>query len=78
MTAITPAYAHAYQTFCLAMHPLGVRTTLSDFPNPSPGILTFPMIVPLQENLAMIIMGGLLKQMVVLASLMVESLLNGM
>ena len=37
----------------------------------------FPMIVQLQENLAMIIMGGLSLQMVVLASLMVKSFLDG-
>ena len=35
------------------------------------------MIVPLQVKEAMIIMGGLLMQMVVLASLMVEPLLDG-
>ena len=35
------------------------------------------MIVLLQENWAMIIMGGLFLQMVVLALLMVKSLLDG-
>ena len=29
---------------------LASRTTLSDFPSPSPGIHTFPMTVPSQEN----------------------------
>ena len=51
-------------------------TVLPDFPNLSPDIHIFSMIVPLQENLAMIIMGGLSKQMVVLASLMVKPLLD--
>ena len=51
MTAITPAYAHAYQTTCLAQDFPGVsRTTTSGFPSPSPDIHTFPMIVPLQER----------------------------
>ena len=35
------------------------------------------MIVPLQKNLAMIIMGGLFIQMVVLALWMVKPLLDG-
>ena len=40
MTAITPAYAHAYQTICLAItHFWRPVTTLSVFPNPSPDIL---------------------------------------
>ena len=35
------------------------------------------MIIPLQKNLALIIVGGLFIQMVVLASLMVKPLLDG-
>ena len=73
MTAITPAYAHAYQAICLAMHFPGVPRRSSDFPNPSPDIHIFPMIVPLQKNRAMIIMGGLFIQMVVLALWMVKT-----
>ena len=34
MTAITPAYAHAYQTICLAMHSPGVPRHSSPLPKP--------------------------------------------
>ena len=59
MTAITPAYAHAYQTICLAMHFPGVPRHTFRLPKPKSRYPLLPMIVPLQKNLAMIIMGGL-------------------
>ena len=77
MTAITPACAHAYQTICLAMHSPGVHAALFDFLNQSPGIHFFPMYVPLQEKLAMSIMGGLSILMVVLTLLTAKSSLDG-
>ena len=51
MTAITPAYAHAYQTFCLTMHFLVVRTTLSGFTSISPSVHIFPMVVSITREL---------------------------
>ena len=78
MTAITAAYASTRtKQFVLRCTLLASRTTLSDFPNPSPGVLIFPMIVSLQGNWAMIFMGGLSIQMVVLALWMVKPLLDG-
>ena len=47
MTAITPAYAHAYQATCLAQHFPGVPNHTFRLPKlSSPDIRTFPMIVP--------------------------------
>ena len=50
MTAITFAYAHAYQTICLAMDFTSVPHRTFHFPGPNPGIHIFPTIVSLQEN----------------------------
>ena len=77
MTAITPAYAHAYKQFVLRCTLLASRATPSVFPNPSQDILFFAVIVPLQKNLAIIIMGGLFIRMAVLALWMVKPLLDG-
>ena len=44
MTAITPAYAHAYQTTCLAQHFLGIPH--HSFRLPNPDIHIFLVIVP--------------------------------
>ena len=75
MSAITPPRVPGTVS-CAAFywHP---AQKLSDFPRPSPGIRTFPMIVPLQMNVAMLIMDGLFIQMLVPASLMVKLLLDG-
>ena len=59
MTSITPAYARAYHERVLLNNFLAYRTTPSRFLSPSPGIHTFPMIVPKQVEEEMIIMGGL-------------------
>ena len=69
----TPARTKQFVLRCTL---LASRATLSVFPNPSPDILFSPMIVPSQKNLAMIIMGGLFFQMVVLALWMVKPLLD--
>ena len=75
MTAITLAFAHAYQTICLAMHLPGVPHFL--YPTSQTQVQSSTLIVPLQENWAMIIMGGLFILMVVFALLMAKSLLDG-
>ena len=77
MIAIPPAYAHAYQTICLAMHTPGVPRHSFRLSKPKSRYRFFPMIVPLQKNLAKIFMGGLFIQMVVLALWMVKPLLDG-
>ena len=77
MTAITPAYAHAYQAMCLARHIPAAPHQNFRLPNPKPDILFFPMLVPSHVKEAMIIVGGLFIQMVVLALLMVNPLLGG-
>ena len=59
--------------FVLRCTLLASRATLSVFPNPGPDILFFPMIFPFPLNLAMIIMGGLFIQVVVLALWMVKT-----
>ena len=57
-TAITPAYAHTYQTICLGMYFPGVSHHPFRFhTDPSSDILFFPMIVLFPNNLAMIIVG---------------------
>ena len=66
MTAITPAYAHAYQA-----HPELPLTSSR------PDIRTFPMLVPQYVKEAMISEDGLFIQMEVLASLMVKLWLDG-
>ena len=77
MTAITPAYAHAFQATCLAQHFPGVPHTPSSLPSPSPDIRIFTMLVPQHVKEATIIVGVLFIQMVVLALLMVKLLLDG-
>ena len=64
MTAITLAYAHAYQAICLLCTLLASRTTPSGFPCPSPGVHSFQMIVLLQVKKAMIFMCKQFIQMV--------------
>ena len=50
MTAITPAYAHAYQAICLAMHFPGVPRHSFRLPKTQVQLsIFFPMYVPLQE-----------------------------
>ena len=77
MTAITPAYAHAFQATCLSPHIPGVPSKTSGCPRTKPDIRIFPMLAPQHVKEAMISVGGLLIQMEVLALLMVKLLLDG-
>ena len=72
MTAITPAYAHAYQTTCLSRRMPAILGKISVSRSPKPDIRIFPMLVPQHVKEAMIIVGGLFIQMEVLASWMVK------
>ena len=77
MTAITPAYAHAYQTICLAMHTPGVPRHSLRLPKPKSRYPFLPNDRSIIREEVMTIVGGLFIQMVVLASFMVKSLLDG-
>ena len=77
MTAITPAYAHAYQTTCLARHIPGVPHQNFRLPKIK---ARYPYLLHARSKYvkeAMIIVGGLFIQMEVLALLMVKLLLDG-
>ena len=77
MTAITPAYAHAYQATCLSLDTcLQSPTKSSAYQSSKPDIRIFPMLVPLHVTGAMISVDGLFIQMGELASLMVKFLLD--
>ena len=54
MTAITPAYAHAYQTTCLSRRVPAILKKISVSRSPKPDIRTFPMLVPQHVKEAMI------------------------
>ena len=54
MTAITPAYAHAYQTACLSRRMLAILGEISVSRSPKPDIRIFPMLVPQHVKEAMI------------------------
>ena len=78
MTAITPAYAHAYQTTCLARHlPAVPHQNVRDAQTQSQISLSSQCSFLKHVKEAMIIVGGLFIQMVVLALLMVKLLLDG-
>ena len=51
MTAITPAYAHAYQTICLAMHSLGVPRHSFRLPKPKSRYPFLPNDRPITREL---------------------------
>ena len=53
------------------------RTRTSAYQSSKPDIRIFPILVPQHVKEAMIIVGGLFVQVVVLASLMVKLLLDG-
>ena len=72
MTAITPAYAHAYQTTCRSRRMPTILGKISVYRSPKPDIRTFPMIVPQHVKEAMITVDGLFIQTGVLASWMVK------
>ena len=77
MTAITPAYAHAYQATCLTRHMPVVPHRSFTCRDPKPDIHIFPTFVPQHVNEVMNSKDGLFVQMEVLASLMVKLLLDG-
>ena len=77
MTAITPAYAHAYQTMCLALHFPGVPHHTFRLPKPKSRYPFLPNDRSITSELGNDYHGRALKQMVVLASLRVKPLLDG-
>ena len=78
MTAITSAYAHAYQATCFtATHAWQSHIKTSAYESSKPDIRIFPMFVPQHVKEAMITVDGLFIQMVVLALLTVKLLLDG-
>ena len=79
MTAITPAYDHAYQTICLGMPSPGVPHYSFRVPGPKSRYHFLPNDRSLckELNLAMTIVGGLFIQMVVPVLWMVKPLLDG-
>ena len=70
MTAVTPAYAHAYQSICLAGRLLLVLL-------PKPGSRIFPTLGPQRAKEAMIFKVGLFTLTGVLALPMLKPLLDG-
>ena len=75
MTAITPAYAHAYQTTCLSRRVPAILEKI--FVSRKPDIRTFPMLVPQHVKKAMISEDGPFIWTEVLASWMVKPWLDG-
>ena len=75
MTAITPAYDHAYQTICLGMPSPGVPHYSFRVPQPKYRYPFLPNDRSLckELNLAMTIVGGLFVQMVVPVLWMVKT-----
>ena len=78
MTAINPAFAHAYQRICLAMHLPGVPHHTFRLPKSKSRYPYLPNDRSFKRELAMIIMDGPSKQMVVLALLMVKLMLKSL
>ena len=72
MTAITPTYAHAYQSICLAGRPMVISTRNFAYLRPKPNIRIFPILGRQHAKEAMISTVGPLTLMEELAPMMVE------
>ena len=77
MTAITPAYAHAYQATCLARHIPAVPHQNFRLPKPKAGYPYLPNARFITRERGNEYRGWDIIQMVVLALLMVKLLLDG-